>query len=155
MSLFFVETEEAKRISTIENVKTNLYPSIKNRVNWDQRIETGIIPGLILPVEIDFIGKNGKTVVGKIIDFNLSNFYLDASLANLFVLMKTLDAKEQSGNYFVIGNEPDKQFAKQYKTWQEVRSSKFLDFVACNETQRVIDYMETHDVKPYFEVETT
>ncbi|MCX6239181.1 MAG: hypothetical protein NTY07_16755 [Bacteroidia bacterium] len=149
----FVETEETKRISTVETVKTNLYPSIKNHVNLDQRIETGTISGLIIPIELDFIGKNENPVVGKITDFNQLNFYLDASLGNLFVLMKVLEGNGQSGNYFIIGNEPDKQHTNQHKTWQEVRSSKFLDFVPCNETQRVIEYMKTHDVKPYFEVE--
>jgi len=149
----FVEIEETKKISSVETIKTNLYPSIKNHVNWDQRIETGSIPGLIFPVEIDFIGKNEKPVVGKITDFNQSNYNLDASLANLFVLMKTLEAKDKSGNYFVIGNEPDILFAKQHKTWQEVRNSKFLDFVPYNEIWRVTDYMETHNVIPYFEDE--
>lgn len=149
----FVETDGTKRVSTVEMVKTNLYPSIKNHVNLDQRIETGTISGLIIPIELDFIGKNENPVVGKITDFNQSSFYLDASLANLFVLMKTLEAKDQSGNYFVIGNEPDKQNTKQHKTWQEVRSSKFLDFVPYTETWRVTEYMETHNVKPYFEVE--
>lgn len=150
----FVETEETKKISSVESIKASLYPSIKNHVNWDQCIETGNIPGLILPVEIDFIGKNEKPVVGKITDFNQPNYNLDASLAHLFVLMKALELSDKSGNYFVIGNEPDKQYAKQHKTWQEVRSSKFLDFVPYNETWRVTEYMETHNVKPYFEVET-
>lgn len=149
----YVETEETKRISTIEAVKTSLYPSIKQHVNWAQHIETGSIPGLILPVEIDFIGKNEKPVVGKITDFSQPNYNLDASLAHLFVLMKALELSNKSGNYFVIGDEPDKQYAKQHKTWQEVQNSRFLDFVPYNETQRIKDYMQTHDVKPYFEVE--
>ncbi len=149
----FVETEEHAKISSIETVKTQLYPSIKKHVNWNRRIETGAIPGLIFPVELDFIGKNEKPVIGKITDFNQPNYHLDASLSNLFVLMKTLEANGQSGNYFVIGNEPDKQHTNQHKTWQEVRSSKFLQFVTHDETQRVTEYMETHDVKPYFELE--
>ena len=149
----FVETEETNKISSVETIKINLYPSIKNHVNWNKRIETGKIPGLILPVEIDFIGKNKTPVVGKITDFNQSNYYLDASLANLFVLMKTLEAKDKSGNYFVIGNEPEKQFARQHKTWQEVRNSKFLDFVPSDEIRRVSEYMETHHVIPFFEDE--
>ena len=149
----FVETEEHTKISSIETVKTQLYPAIKKYVNWNRRIETGTIPGLIFPVELNFIGKNEKPVIGKITDFNQPNYHLDASLSNLFVLMKTLEANGQSGNYFIIGNEPDKQHANQYKTWQEVRNSKFLQFVTHDETQHVTEYMETHDVKPYFENE--
>jgi len=149
----FVETEEHTKTSSIETVKTQLYPAIKKHVNWNRRIETGAIPGLIFPVELDFIGKNEKPVIGKITDFNQPNYHLDASLSNLFVLMKTLEANGQSGNYFVIGNEPDKQHTNQYKTWQEVRNSKFLQFVTHDETQRVTEYMETHNVKPFFEHE--
>lgn len=149
----FVETEEHNKISSIETVKMQLYPAIKKHVNWNRRIETGTIPGLIISVELDFIGKNEKPVIGKITDFNQPNYHLDASLSNLFVLMKTLEANGQPGNYFIIGNEPDKQHANQYKTWQEVRNSKFLQFVTHDETQHVTEYMETHDVKPYFENE--
>lgn len=149
----FIETEELTKISSIETVKTQLYPAIKKHVNWNRRIETGAIPGLIFPVELDFIGKNEKPVIGKITDFNQPNYHLDASLSNLFVLMKTLESNDQSGNYFVIGNEPDKQHSNQHKTWLEVRNSKFLQFVTHDETQRVAEYMETHDVKPYFELE--
>ena len=149
----FVEPEEHNKISSIETVKTRLYPAIKKHVNWNRRIETGTIPGLIISVELDFIGKNEKPVIGKITDFNQPNYHLDASLSNLFVLMKTLESNGQSGNYFIIGNEPDKQHLNQYKTWQEVRNSKFLQFVTHDETQHVTEYMETHDVKPYFDDE--
>ncbi len=149
----FVETEEFTKISTVESVKTQLYPSIKNHVNLDKRIETGQIHGLIIPVELDFIGKNERPVVGKITDFNQQNYHLDASLSNLFVLMKTLESNAQSGNYFIIGNEPDIRNVKQHKTWQEVRNSKFLNFVPNDEIQKVSEYMEEHHVKPYFEPE--
>lgn len=149
----FVETEEPKKISSIEHVKTQLYPLIKKHVNWEQRIETGVIPGLIMPVELDFIGKNERPVVGKITDFNQQTYHLDASLANLFVLMKTLESNDQSGNYYVIGNEPEKTLSKQHKTWQEVLNSKFLTFVSFDETQSITEYMEKHDVQPYFDIQ--
>lgn len=149
----FVEMEETVKVTTVETVKAQLYPSIKKRVNLDRRIDTGTIPGLIIPVELDFIGKNERPVVGKITDFNQSNYHLDASLSNLFVLMKTMESNGQSGNYFIIGNEPDKQHVKQYKTWKEVQNSKFLQLVPSDETQLVTEYMEIHDVKPFFETE--
>ena len=149
----FVEIEETLKFTTVETVKAQLYPSIKKHVNLDRRIDTGTIPGLIIPVDLDFIGKNERPVVGKIYDFNQSNYHLDASLSNLFALMKTMESNGQSGNYFIIGNEPDKQHVKQYKTWKEVQNSKFLQLVPSDETQLVAEYMEIHDVKPYFERE--
>lgn len=149
----FVETEELTKVSTIETVKVQLYPSIKKHVNLDKHIETGQINGLIISIDLDFIGKNERPVIGKISDFNQPNYHLDAALSNLFVLMKTLEANGQSGNYFIIGNEPDKQNFRQHKTWQEVRNSQFLNFVPNDEIQQVTEYMKIHDVKPYFEIE--
>jgi hypothetical protein len=149
----FEEPELTEKTSNIETVKRKLYPQINKRVNWDYRIETGAIPGLIMSVELDFIGKNHRPVVGKITDFDQPIYYLDASLSNLFVLMKTFELKGESGNYFLIGDEPDKKNLKQHQTWEAVRNSSFLDLVPFNETDRVAEYMETNVVVPYFEVE--
>jgi hypothetical protein len=149
----FEETELTRKTSTVETVKRNLYPRINKRVNWDYRIETGSIPGLIMSVELDFIGKNHQPVVGKITDFDQPIYHLDASLSNLFVLMKTFELNGESGNYFLIGNEPEKKNLKQHQTWEAVRKSSFLSFVPFDETECISEYIETHSVQPYFKVE--
>jgi hypothetical protein len=149
----FEEPEQVSKTSVIETVKTKLYPAITKYVNLDYCIETGKIPGLIMPVELDFIGKNDRPVVGKITDFNLPCYNLDASLSNLFVLMKTFELNNEIGNYFIIGDEPSMQNNKQHNTWKQVQASKFLKFVPSNETDRISEYMEKHSVQPYFEVE--
>jgi hypothetical protein len=149
----FEETELNRKTSTIEIVKRSLYPQINKHVNWDYRVETGAIPGLIMSVELDFIGKNHQPVVGKITDFDQPVYNLDASLSNLFVLMKTFELNGETGNYFLIGNEPEKKNLKQHQTWEAVRNSSFLNFVPFNETDCISEYMETKSVIPYFEVE--
>ena len=148
----FEEAEEVKKVAVVDAVKTKLYPRIKNHVNWEQRIETGQIPGLIIPIDLDFIGKNEKAVIGKVTDFDQPNYNLDASLSNIFVLMKTLEINRETGNYFIVGNEPKRQKIKQHKTWNEIRNSRFLEFVPFSETDRIAEYMEEHDVRPYFDV---
>ncbi len=146
----FEEAGQVSKTSFIETVKAKLYPAITKHVNLDFCIETGKIPGLIMPVELDFIGKNDRPVVGKITDFNLPSYNLDAPLSNLFVLMKTFESNNETGNYFIIGDEPSKQNSKQHNTWAQVKASKFLDFVPTNETDRISEYMEEHAVEPYF-----
>ncbi len=146
----FEEVEQVLKTSAVETVKAKLYPSIEKHVNLDICIETGKIPGLIMPIELDFIGKNKSPVVGKITDFNLPSYNLDASLSNLFVLMKTFESNNETGNYFIIGDEPSKQNSKQHNTWLQVQASKFLEFVPSNETDRISEYMEKHAVEPYF-----
>jgi len=150
----FVEIEEAVKVTTVETVKAQLYPSIKKHVNLDRRIETGTIPGLIIPVELDFIGKNQRPVVGKVTNFDTSNSYLDGTLAKFILLVNTLEANNQSGCNFIIADEPDKMNIHRHKTWNEIRNLRNIDLVPFQETQRVTDYMEIHDVRPYFEAET-
>ena len=147
----FSETEEIKKESSIETVKTKLYPSIKSRVNLDYHIDTGAIPGLIIPVELDFIGKNDKPVVGKITDFSSPNPYLDATLAKFILLVNTLEANRQPGISFIIADEPDKVNVNRHKTWNEIRTLKQVSLVPFSETQLITEYMEEHDVRPYFE----
>lgn len=146
----FVEPELFKEKSEVELVKNKLEPRISKHVNWDYRVETGTIPGLIIPVDLDFIGKNDHPVVGKITDFNQPNYHLDASLSNIFVLIKTFEAQKEKGIYYIVGKEPDKHNKKQHQTWREVKDSSFLEFVHFDEIEQISEYMLQHSVEPYF-----
>ena len=149
--MVFVESTQNKQISSIEKVRGQLYPRIEKNVNLDRRIETGEIQGLVMPVDLDFIGRNEQPVVGRITNFDQHNNILDASISSLFVLMKTFEMNNQHGHYFLIGDEPEKHHQKQHKTWNEIRNSKFLHFVPSGEIEAVLEYMAIHNVKPYFE----
>lgn len=148
--MVFTEAEEHKQMSSIEKVKTKLYPSLEKNVNFDRRIETGEIKGLVMPIDLDFIGKNKIPVVGRLTNFCQQNYYLDSVISTLFVLMKTFELNNKIGKYFVIGNEPDKKYLKQHATWKEIQNSKLFDLVPFEETELIIEYVKTHQVVPYF-----
>lgn len=149
--MVFAETEGNKQVSPAEVAKAKLYPSIEKNVNLDRRIEIGEIKGLVMPVDLDFIGKNENPVVGKLADFNQHNYYLDYAISFLFVLMKTFEQNNERGKYFVVGNEPDKKYQKQHATWKEIQNSKLLECIPFNETERITFYIKSHEVLPYFE----
>ncbi|MBN2805796.1 MAG: hypothetical protein JXR22_03990 [Prolixibacteraceae bacterium] len=148
--MVFTQIEEHKQISPVEKVKTILYPTIEKNVNLDRRIETGEIKGLVMPVDLDFIGRNEIPVVGRFTDFNQPNFYLDSLISSLFVLMKTFELNNENGKYFVIGNEPDIKFQNQHQTWKEIQNSKLLECVSFEETERITEYINDHNVQPFF-----
>ena len=149
----FEDEVNIPKVSNVELTKKKLYPKISKHVNLDYRIETGKIPSLIMPVDLDFIGKNHQPVVGKILDFDQPTYPLDASLSSLYVLIKAFDLQGEAGNYFLIGDEPEKKNQKQHQTWDAIRNSSFLSFVPSNEIDSIAEYMESHNVEPYFEEE--
>lgn len=149
--MVFIEEDENKTFFSTEKVKAKLYPLIKNNVNLDRNVETSEIEGLIIPIKLDFIGKNENPVIGKFADFNQHNYHLDSAISGLFVLMKTFEINNKTGKYFVIGSEPEKRLIKQHKTWKEIQNSKILECVPFEETERIVTYMSEHSVLPFFE----
>ena len=146
----FEDEPTIRKVSNVEAEKAKLYPKIQKHVNWECRIEASMLPGVIVPVDLDFIRKNQQLVVGRILNFDQPVYNLDASLSRLYVLMKAFELQRETGKYFIIGNEPQKEHATQHQTWDAVRKSDFFSFVPFGETELISDYMNKHDVEPYF-----
>jgi hypothetical protein len=54
------------------------------------------------------------------------------------------------GQYYIIGKEPDKRnYKEQHDNWLHIRDSGLIEFVDVNETQKISEYIERHDVKPF------
>ena len=152
--IFKTEKEEKKQETRKINevMQKNLYPKIKKRVNWDKELRREDIDTLFMPVHVDLIGKNHRAVVGKSIDFHIGNYYLEASLGHYTTLIKAFDVKKEPGKYYVIGDEPDKKYEKQHKTWNEIRSLDYMELVPLNETDRIAEYIEEENVQPFIKV---
>ena len=53
----------------IKRIKSELYSKIERNVNIEATIRPQDFNELLAPVEVDFIGKNGKIVAGQTLDF--------------------------------------------------------------------------------------
>jgi hypothetical protein len=137
----------------ISTIKSNLYVKIESNVNIEAIVRPIDFSELLAPVEVDFIGKNGRIVAGQTLDFDKKAYYLESDLARFVSLTKAADIKEhKEGKYFVVGNEPDKRLnPKNHKTWEHIRDSKFLTYVNPDETEQISEYMKQNEVVPYFE----
>ncbi|MCB0781439.1 MAG: hypothetical protein KDC03_18270 [Flavobacteriales bacterium] len=135
----------------IDEAKVQLKDLIGARVNWDAELTQNDIPGLLLPtVRLDFIGRNGKAVVGEVVDFEKREYFLEADITKLDNVTHVLEQQGSLGKAFVVGDEPDaKEHPHQHKAWNALRNSKRVELVPSNELERVGRHLETQNVRPW------
>lgn len=148
---FDQKIEEVFVESIFTKVKQELYPKITNRVNLDFALDSSHFENLFAPIEVNFIGINGMPVAGQTIDFDKKHHFLENDIARFVSLTKAIELEgKEKGKYFVLGHEPDKKDDKNHLLWEQIKDSKFLEFVDVNDVDRVEEYIEKHEVKPYF-----
>jgi len=146
----FLNDHEDKQF---EKVKKVLYPKIKSRVNTDIQISTDQIEKLIVPVELNFIGKNGNPVAGKFINFDKRIDLVQNEISDFVSLIKSFDLMDIKGKYFTVANEPAQTKSKNHHLWSHLRDINVMEFVATDETDIISDYLTNNNVVPYFEIE--
>jgi len=152
----FEEQSDYTFTSFDEIIEAKLYPKIENRVNIHKVITPLDFEELITPVAVDFIGKNGTIVAGQTMDFSKRLYNLENDLNKYITFTKAADFKDQTkGHYFIIGQEPPKEQAKNHKTWKYVKNNKLVDYVDFSETDKIKEYIEDKGVTPYFEKEAS
>ncbi len=148
---FDQKIEEVFVESIFTKVKQELYPKITNRVNLDFSLDSSHFENLFAPIEVNFIGINGMPVAGQTIDFDKKHHFLENDIARFVSLTKAIELEgKEKGKYFVLGHEPDKKDDKNHLLWEQIKDSKFLEFVDVDDVDRVEEYIEKHEVKPYF-----
>lgn len=135
----------------IEETKTQLKERIGSRVNWNAEVSQQEVPGLLLPtVRLDFIGRNGKDVIGEVVDFEKREFFLEADLNKLDNVSYALDEQGRLGKAFVVGDEPDANaHPQQHRAWKALKASKRIELVPTDEIGRVEEHLIKLDVKPW------
>jgi hypothetical protein len=134
-----------------EQLKLNLFPRIKERVNLNQTITVKEVPNLLVPsVKVNFIGQNNLPVAGHCVDFENTTASISNSISKLISLIKAFDMDDKKGQYYIIGKEPDKKaFAEQHNNWQHIRQSNLIEFVDVDDMDQIASYVEQHNVRPF------
>lgn len=146
------EIDEIIEFNVYSKVKENLFPKIENRVNLELTLTSNDFENLFAPIEIDFIGINEIPLAGQTIDFEKKHYYLENDITRFVSLTKAIELEGNSkGKYFILGREPQKNIDKNHQLWEHIRDSDFLEFVDIDEIGIVQEYIEEHNVKPFFE----
>jgi len=139
--------------TSIVRARKRLTKSLAGHVNFDAEIDNSIVPGLLVPAKVWFIGQNEVQVTGEAKDFSsqrpqIIQQQINAHLHLIDKIKETPAGKH--GKFFLIGDEPAKSHIENHKLWQAVRESSTLELVPTNEVERVENYMEEHQVEPLF-----
>jgi len=149
---FDEEITEGKSKNIVLEVRNKLYDKIENNVNLNVTISPSDFTELIAPVDINFIGKNDVIVAGQTIDFDKKHYFLENDLSRYVAFTKAADYMEnERGKYFIIGQEPPKDHFQHHNTWKHVKESNLVDYVDLSETERIMEYISTHMVKPLYD----
>ncbi|OWY23487.1 DUF3037 domain-containing protein [Sphingobacteriales bacterium UPWRP_1] len=131
--------------TTYELIKEQLYPKIKEFVNIDIEINAAKMPDILFPVKLNFIGKNGMPITGKIIDFETENH--DNELTKYILFVQYMRKKKQEGKYFIIGDDAALQH---HATWLQIKEENSFEVVPSNQIDKITTYLTTQNVHPFF-----
>lgn len=136
-----------KKTKSVERIKEEFYPQIKNYYNTDKEITTQDIPSLPMSVNVDIIGKNELPVFGQIIDFDRPIYNIRQDVAVLNFLMDAY--KPGHSRSFMVGNEPDKAaYPKSHDAWNDLRKWNKFNYLPLNEIEKIKEYAIEHNVVP-------
>jgi len=141
----FAFIENISEPRSFDNHRTEFFNRVQTFFNIEQEITPENIPGLIMPVKVDLIGKNEIPVYAQAIDLERQNYHIQSDLAVLFMLNKALD----NAKGFHISSEPDKKlFPRQHDTWKSIKDWKDSEYVDLSEVKKIEEYANLHGVVP-------
>ena len=150
--IFDTETFDAPKKPRINNKTTAEYKSFLHQVspfvNTNFRLSRDIIPDLIMPQQVDMIGKNGAYNIAHKIDFNTGGKTLTDNLnAFMHLAWITNQNSAKESKRFILGNEPAPN-SENHNLWKHVRDSKLIEYVPFDEREQILDHFQRTGVKP-------
>lgn len=141
----FAYIENISEPRSFDNDRTEFFTRVQPFFNVEQEVTPEIIPGLIMSVKVDLIGKNDIPVYAQAIDLERQNYHIQNDLAVLFMLNKAFD----NAKGFHISSEPDRKlFPRQHETWKSIKDWKDSEYVDLSEVKKIEEYANDHGVVP-------
>jgi hypothetical protein len=139
----FIETISEPR--SFDSNRTAFFNTVQPYFNIEQEVTPEIVPGLIMPVKVDLIGKNDIPVYAQAIDLERQNYHIQNDLAVLFMLNKAL----VNAKGFHISSEPNKKlFPHQHDTWKSIKDWNDSEYIDLSEVEKIEEYATLHGVVP-------
>ena len=149
----FIDSTEVspdlKSTSKIEAFITSKREVLSKHFNIDKEITSKDVPNLIVPVKITLIGQNKVATFVQSLDMDKRIDVLSNSISEILFLQKAFSTSHEKSIAMAITQEPDKNlFPKQHDIWIQLRNTKDIKNYDISEAEKVIEYAETHGVRP-------
>jgi hypothetical protein len=127
---------------------------LSQHFNIDEEITFREVPNLIVPVTVSLIGQNEVATFVQSLNLEKRTDKLSNDISEILFLQKAFSTSQKESVSIAITQEPDKRsFSKQHEIWQQLRNTKDIINYDISEAQRVIEYAEKHDVRPFLKEE--
>jgi hypothetical protein len=137
--------ENVSEIRTFDHIRSSFFTKVQPFFNVEQDISSDTIPGLIMPVKVDLIGKNERPVFAHTLDLERTIYHIQSDMAILYMLNEALP--EPKG--FHISSEPNKKlFPRQHDTWESIKNWNDSEYVDLSEVDKIYEYATLHGVVP-------
>lgn len=139
----FIEAISEPR--SFDSNRAAFFNAVQPYFNIEQEVTPEIVPGLMMPVKVDLIGKNEIPVYVQTIDLERQNYHIQNDLAVLFMLHKAL----VKAKGYHVSAEPDKKlFPHQHDTWKSIKDWNDSEYVDLSEVGKIQEYANSHGVAP-------
>jgi hypothetical protein len=138
------------KFKPIDNVLTRFHDQVYNHFISGHTVTSNEVPNLLVPVKVDLIGKNGLDVFVQSIDMTAQPTQIINEISTFLVLKETYKENNLKCQNFVLTQEPSQKLRKQHCLWAQLRNSSQFNYVDISESDRIIEYAETNDVRPVF-----
>jgi hypothetical protein len=108
------------------------------------------IPNLLVPVKVDLAGRNNVDVFVQSIDMTTGEAKIIQEISTFYLLKDTYKKNGKKMYDFVLSEEPPISLRKQYELWKHLANSNEFNYVDISEGNKILEYAETHDVRPVF-----
>jgi hypothetical protein len=138
-----IVTEKKKH--NVQLTKESFLPRIESYYSINKELTNIDYPDLVLPITIDMIGKNERTVISQFFDLERGLYHIKNDYFDLNQIPKIIpDSKK-----FIVSTEPDKNnFGRQHDIWKQIRKITSFTYVDVSEVEIIEEYAKKHEVKP-------
>ncbi|SFE64168.1 hypothetical protein SAMN05518672_108210 [Chitinophaga sp. CF118] len=139
-----------KKLSPFDLLNERFDGRIQNHFIINHTITYRDVPGLLVPVKVDLIGKNGIDVFVQSIDMTSNQSQIINEISTFYLLKDTYKRNKKDCKNFILSQEPPKEYKKQHEIWNQLVDSDEFNYVDVTESEKIMEYAEINNVKPIF-----
>lgn len=117
---------------------------LRDRFNYNYEVNQDVFPDLIIPIKIDFVGRNERPTFVKLMDLERRKDFITNDVSKFNFIKDSI----QDSQRFIVSREPDKnRYRTQHQIWQNLRNTRLFDYIDESEIERLETYAVGHDVQ--------
>jgi hypothetical protein len=140
----------SRKLTPFDYLNERFDGKIQNHFIINHTITYKDVPGLLVPVKVDLIGKNGIDVFVQSIDMTSNQSQIINEISTFYLLKDTYKKNKWECKDFILSQEPPKEYKKQHEIWNQLIMSDEFNYVDVTESEKIMEYAEANSVKPIF-----